>query len=211
MILTWYGHACFQLCSEDGTVVFDPYAPGKVPGLMLPVLTADVVISSHQHGDHYYPEGVKLSGKEPHWYVRQVPAFHDDRNGQLRGENLITILETEHIRVAHFGDLGHDLTEDDLTKIGHVDVIMIPVGGFYTIDAVQAKRIVQQLQPQIVIPMHYRNRESGLQNIAELKAFTDLFQQDEILYLDGQKFELCRPISPAVVVFQWPEAQSQDD
>lgn len=92
MKLIWYGHACFELKSSSGSVVFDPYCPGSVPGLSLPELNADAVICSHGHSDHNCSEAVKLSGREPEFKVTQIPVFHDDRGGRLRGKNLCSIV-----------------------------------------------------------------------------------------------------------------------
>ena len=99
MTITWYGHACFLLESSCGSLVFDPYAPGKVPGWELPALCADKVVCSHGHADHNWAEGVLLSGKPFTGAITQIPSFHDDRGGALRGENLITLVEAEGLRV----------------------------------------------------------------------------------------------------------------
>ena len=106
MTITWCGHACFLLESSCGSVVFDPYAPGKVPGWELPALTADKVVCSHGHADHNWAEGVKLTGRTFTGKLTQIPSFHDDRRGALRGDNLITLVEAEDLRVVHMGDIG---------------------------------------------------------------------------------------------------------
>ena len=137
MKLTWCGHSCFLLESRSGSVVFDPYAPGSVPGLVLPTLRADAVICSHEHADHFYPEGVELSGRKPDFEIRQFDCWHDDARGAKRGKNMMTLVEADGLRVLHMGDLGHMLSPEQLAALGRVDVLMIPVGGFYTIDARQ--------------------------------------------------------------------------
>lgn len=86
MKLTWCGHSCFLLESRSGSVVFDPYAPGSVPGLVLPTLRADAVICSHEHADHFYPEGVELSGRKPDFEIRRFDCWHDDVKGAKRGK-----------------------------------------------------------------------------------------------------------------------------
>lgn len=93
MELTWYGHSCFKLSSAAGSVVFDPYAPGSVPGLTLPPITADAVICSHEHADHAYREGVRLSGGTPAFDLRRYPVFHDEVEGAKRGTNFITVVD----------------------------------------------------------------------------------------------------------------------
>ena len=95
MKLTWCGHSCFLLESRSGSVVFDPYAPGSVPGLVLPTLRADAVICSHEHADHFYPEGVELSGRKPDFEIRQFDCWHDDAKGAKRGKNMMTLVEAD--------------------------------------------------------------------------------------------------------------------
>ena len=129
MKLTWYGHACFLAETAAGSVVFDPYAPGSVPGLTLPPLRADAVVCSHGHRDHAHAAGVTLSGRKPDFTIRAIPSFHDDRSGTLRGENRIHVLEADGLRLVHMGDLGHMLSEEQLAAVGKPDVLLIPVGG----------------------------------------------------------------------------------
>ena len=105
MKLTWYGHSCFLLESAEGSAVFDPYSPGSVPGLALPELRADAVICSHGHSDHNYARGVTLTGRIPAFGLRQLHVFHDGEGGKLRGENTVTLVEAEGLRVVHLGDL----------------------------------------------------------------------------------------------------------
>ena len=110
MKLIWYGHSCFKVICENGTVVFDPYAPGSVPGLELPELKADAVICSHGHSDHCAPEHIILSGHKPEMKLRQIETFHDGKHGELRGRNLISVISSDGISLAHLGDLGHELS-----------------------------------------------------------------------------------------------------
>ena len=111
MKITWYAHSCFLVETESGSAVLDPYAPGSVPGLSLPPLEADLVLCSHEHSDHNYRAGVKLSGKAAELRVEKIQTFHDEKQGALRGPNTIHALEAEGLRVAHLGDLGHRLSE----------------------------------------------------------------------------------------------------
>lgn len=105
MKLIWHCHACFELISADGSVVFDPYSPGSVRGLKLKPLHADCVICSHGHSDHNYASGVELSGSSPKFSLTQIPTYHDGRQGALRGDNLCSVVEAEGMRIAHLGDL----------------------------------------------------------------------------------------------------------
>ena len=199
MKITWYGHACFGLESADGAVVFDPYAPGKVPGWRMPPLTADEVLCSHGHTDHSWAEGVALSGKPFTGEVKKIPSFHDDRGGALRGENTITLVETEGLRVVHMGDIGCQLSEEQLTALGRVDVMMIPVGGHYTVDAAEAWQIVRAVKPAVVIPMHYRGRGFGFPVIGKVEPFLKL--AGNVKEIAGMSWEVDLSIAPATVVF----------
>jgi L-ascorbate metabolism protein UlaG (beta-lactamase superfamily) len=176
MKLTWYGHACFLVETAEGSLVFDPYEPGSVPGLTLPPLRADAVVCSHGHRDHNYTEGVELSGRKPDFTLRSLPCFHDDRHGALRGENRIAVLEAEGLRLAHLGDLGHALSSEQLALLGRIDVLLVPVGGFYTIGPEEAAKLVKTLRPRLAIPMHYRGEGFGYEVIGSAEDFTRHFE-----------------------------------
>jgi len=171
MKITWYGHACFGLETAQGSVILDPYSDGSVPGFGPLRLQADAVLCSHGHGDHSFAEAVTLSGKSPSFAVEDVASYHDDAQGSKRGANIIRIIEAEGMKAVHLGDLGCALTEAQIEKLRGADVLMIPVGGFYTIDAAAAHQIVAQIEPRVVIPMHYRHGERGLQVIAPLEDY----------------------------------------
>ena len=173
MKLTWYGHSCFLLETAEGSVVFDPYAPGSVPGLALPELTADAVLCSHGHRDHGFAEAVRLSGKQPAFRVTAIDSFHDDKRGLLRGKNTIYVVEAEGKRVAHLGDLGHELNEKQLAALGKIDLLLIPVGGFFTIGPEEACAVLEQLQPRVAVPMHYRRGGMGYDVLSTLESFLE--------------------------------------
>ena len=174
MIIRWNGHSCFTLETAQGTVVLDPYAPGSVPGLPELKLKADAVLCSHGHADHNYAQGVALSGRPCAVSVETLPCFHDSVQGAKRGPDLIHILSAEGMRIAHLGDLGHGLDLEQLEKLRGVDVLMIPVGGYFTIDARQAHHIVGELRPRIVLPMHYRGEGFGYEVLAPVGDFLAL-------------------------------------
>ena len=201
MKITWNGHSCFLVETADGSVVFDPYAPGSVPGFHMPQMMADLAICSHGHGDHNFAEGVCLTGKANSLQIRAVDSFHDDRQGSARGKNKITVLEAEGIRLAHLGDLGHELSEEQIAQIGKVDVLMVPVGGFYTIDRVQAKRVSESLQTTIIIPMHFRSGKRGYDVLTTREAFLSQYDEKEIRTLPANVVELTKPLTKQVLVF----------
>ena len=174
MKITWNGHSCFTVSTADGTAVLDPYADQSVPGYRPLKLTADLVLCSHEHSDHNGRACVALSGKPCSITVEEIASWHDEAEGAKRGPNTIHVLGAEGMRIAHLGDLGCELSEEQIGLLQNLDVLMIPVGGFFTIDAGQAVEIVRQLQPRVVIPMHYRQGMHGYPVIATLRKFRAL-------------------------------------
>ena len=144
---------------------------------------------------------VKLSGREPGFKVTQIPTFHDDQRGRLRGENLCTVIEGDGLRIAHLGDLGHPLSGDELSRFGRLDLLMIPVGGVYTIDAAQAKELVEALRPRITVPMHYKCATSGLRNVAPVEDFLRLWPAEDVRLLNGSEYETTAPENKKIIVF----------
>lgn len=202
--LTWHGHACFELSSDAGCIVFDPYANGYFPELPLLRLTADMVISSHRHGDHYAPEAIALTGNEPDATLRQIPCFHDEVRGRKRGDNLISVVELEGRKICHMGDIGHMLSDEQFEFLGDVDVLLIPVGGFYTVDAKTAKALCERINPSVIVPMHYKGEGKGLQNVAPLDDFLSLFPEEDVTFLDKTTVSLDELLNSKVAVFPWP-------
>ena len=202
--LRWNGHACFSLTCRDFTVVFDPYEDNYVPGFGPLDLEADLVLCSHGHGDHCYVQAVQIEegGTSP-FTVTEIHGFHDDAQGAKRGRNTMRIFEAEGLKVAHLGDIGCFPPEEDLEKLKGLDVCMIPVGGFYTIDAAQAKELTELLQPRIVIPMHFRQGDLGLGAIAELDAFTSLYPAAEVSFPGSNTLELTKDSPKGVTVLQY--------
>jgi L-ascorbate metabolism protein UlaG (beta-lactamase superfamily) len=168
MKVKWLGHACFLLTSESGLrIITDPYASG-VYGLDYapPAETADIVTVSHDHSDHNNvaavkgnPQVVQGVGSQQAKGVqfKGVASAHDQSSGKERGANTIFCFALDGLNVCHLGDLGHDLSDQTVAAIGAVDVLLIPVGGNFTIDAAVANRVCQKLAPKVVIPMHFKN------------------------------------------------------
>ncbi len=172
MILTWHGHACFRLETDEGIIVFDPYEDNSVPGLKPLELSADVILCSHQHSDHNAREVVKQTRKMTHFNINAIDSYHDDKQGSLRGKNIIHSVKVNNMHIVHLGDLGHTL--DNPKGLENCDVLMIPVGGHYTINAVEAKEIIDTLKPRIVVPMHYRSETFGYDVISTLDDFLNI-------------------------------------
>lgn len=176
MKLSYLGHACFKIESADGSIIFDPYKDGSVDGFKPLRESADSVLCSHQHADHSGIECVELTGDDYTGNISSIGCFHDDVMGQKRGINTIYIVETEGVRIAHFGDLGHDLTPEMKTALANINIALIPVGGFFTIDAKQAANIVNTIKPKLAIPMHYRGEKFGYDVLGTVTEFTDCFE-----------------------------------
>lgn len=202
MKLTWYGHSCFLLETEQGSVVFDPYEPGYVPGLKLPELEADLCLCSHGHGDHNYTAAVKLSGRQTGLKIFEFPCFHDDKQGQLRGKNLMHLVEAEGRKILHMGDLGHMPGPELIEQLGHVDLMMVPVGGYYTIDAAQAAAVVRTIKPGMAIPMHYKGKGFGFEVLSTVEEFTE--RMDRVKILDTNTLEPQWNECPVTVVLKCP-------
>ena len=184
MLIQHIGHAEFLITTESGfRIVTDPYDAST--GYPVKKLEADGVLVSHHHHDHDavesiagYPQVIDYAGLHtfaPGITVTGIQADHDDAGGTKRGKTLLFLLEAENLRLVHLGDLGTLLDAAQLEALGRVDVLMIPVGGFYTIDAAQAKDVVEQLDPRIVIPMHYRTEYNADWPIHPVDEFTGLF------------------------------------
>jgi len=168
----WAGQSCFQISvsnskEHSAEIVIDPFHDEI--GVKLPSLSADILMVTHDHVDHNNIKDVKpatpggpfvIQGPGEYEikevFVQGIPAFHDDVNGKEKGQNTIYIFEAEDMRFCHLGNLGQkQLTDEQLEKIDRVDVLMIPVGGEYTIDSSSAQKVISQIDPKVVIPMHY--------------------------------------------------------
>ena len=179
MNITWLGHASFLLESGGYRVVLDPCK--GVPGVRDTACEAEVVYCSHEHFDHCYTDEIRLTeGTVSPFSAKQIAAFHDDENGAKRGANTIHILTAEGMTVAHMGDLGHPLSEAQLAEMGMVDVLLLPVGGTYTIDCDGAKAVCDAVKPRLVIPMHYRKDGMGFDVLQTVDEFTALFPPETV-------------------------------
>ena len=190
MEITWLGHSCFKLKGKQATVITDPFSPAT--GYTLGKVTADIVTVSHPHPGHSYVQGVADEPrvlKSPGEYESAgvltvgVHTYHDNEKGAQRGKNTAFVIDVDDVMICHLGDLGHVLTAEQVAEINGVDVLLIPVGNVSTIDAVQAAQIVRQLEPKIVIPMHYKTE-------AEKK---DLETADRFLKEMGVKEAIAQP------------------
>lgn len=183
MEVKWLGHSCFKLTHQGHSVVIDPFQPGSVPGLRDIEETADLVLCSHEHFDHNYAKAVEIpDDAEPEAFkVTKITVCHDDAGGNLRGLSDIHIIEIGGFKAAHFGDIGCALTDEQKEMLKGLDLALVPVGGYYTIDAGQAAALVRELAPVTVIPMHYSSDSYGFDEIGRVEAFTQLFDKKDVL------------------------------
>lgn len=199
MKIKYLGHSSFKLTESTGTsVVTDPYAPEV--GYRMPQVSADAVTVSHHHFDHDYVKAVggdpKIIDKEdsyelPGVEIHAIKSFHDGVRGKKRGENVIFKFRMDGLDICHLGDLGEACTAELIELILPVDVLLIPVGGNYTIDAETAKEYVDRLMPEIVIPMHYRQKDCKI-DIEKVDEFVNLFDDELITEEDTDEIELSR-------------------
>lgn len=180
------GHASFRIRGKGATIVTDPYDASMV-GLKFPKnIEADVVTISHDHNDHNAvstiggqafvvggPGEYEIKGV----HIRGISSFHDGVGGAKRGKNTIYHMEIDNLRLAHLGDLGHTLSSGDIEELGEVDILFIPVGGTFTIDAKAAAQIVHDIEPAIVIPMHYQRAGLNSQVFGDLSPVRDFLKE----------------------------------
>jgi L-ascorbate metabolism protein UlaG (beta-lactamase superfamily) len=162
--IRWHGHSCFEITNKV-TLVTDPH-DGKSIGIHAPNVTGDIILVSHDHYDHNSVKSVEKEWSKvitdtrkrniSNVEIKGIESFHDECCGEKRGSNIIYKFTMENITFCHMGDLGHDLDEDTVQKIGDVDILFIPIGGTFTLDAKQAWRIIKKVKPRIAVPMHYK-------------------------------------------------------
>jgi L-ascorbate metabolism protein UlaG (beta-lactamase superfamily) len=233
LTIRWYGQSFFPVTTSAGTkIVFDPHFIEQYPREMV---AADLVLISHPHADHSAMgriinadkvkvlTGVKGTAKRQQWnridekfrdaHIYSIGTFHDKDSGMTRGRNSCIIVEVDGLRICHLGDLGHELSERQLQSIGEVDILMVPIGGIYTINGTDAKKVVEQIKPKrLILPMHYGT-----------KVFEDLVGPDE--FIEGQrqvqklpdtneievKLGEKPPTSPRIVLLGWTKKKPGDD
>lgn len=206
MRLTYLGHSSFLVETADGTrVIFDPYRHSSFDGAVKygPITQpADVVIVSHAHDDHdaadtipghpkvlIHPASEKVGSVQ----ITGIEVAHDDAGGKKRGKNTITILDDGDIRLVHAGDLGHTLDAATVDAVGRADVLLVPVGGFFTIDHKEAAAVVEQLAPRIVVPMHFKTDKIDFP-IAPVEPF--LATQQTVEREEGSTLEVTKATLP---------------
>jgi len=201
MIIKWLGHSCFLITSERGLrVIMDPYSVGGGISYSSIEETADIVVVSHDHFDHNAvsavrgkPEVVKGSGIKTVRGIqfRGIATYHDTSQGKQRGTNTVFCFTLGDIKLCHLGDLGHLLSQAQINEIGAVDILFIPTGGFYTIDAADASKVCDQLKPKVIIPMHFKTAKcdfpiSGVEDFIRNKKNATKMDSSQIEFKLGE-------------------------
>jgi len=211
MRIRWNGHASFTITASDGMVIVtDPYDPSGYGGVLKyhPVSDkADAVLVSHDHADHNYVEGlsgspqvVKGSGQVKGIQFTGVDTYHDESYGSERGQNVIFAFNVDGINICFVGDLGHQLSPQQIEAIGPVDLLLIPVGGTYTVNAEGAAKVAEALEPKLVIPMHFKTDKCDLP-ISGVDGF--LTQMTNVKRLEKSEIELSPDVLPAAGIEVW--------
>jgi L-ascorbate metabolism protein UlaG (beta-lactamase superfamily) len=203
MKIKYLAHSSFLITADDGTkVITDPYTAGQGFKYAPIEETADIVTVSHDHGDHNNTAGIKgnpqvvrESGTYKGITFKAVPTAHDASGGGERGKNTVMIMVVNGVRVVHLGDLGHFLTDNQVTEIHKVHVLLVPVGGFFTIDAATATEVAEQVRARVIIPMHYKTAKSADLPIEGVDAF--LKNKDNVVRVGGSEVEFTVPTLPA--------------
>jgi L-ascorbate metabolism protein UlaG (beta-lactamase superfamily) len=191
MDITYLGHSSFKLRGKQASIVCDPFDSSV--GLPVPRVSADIVTVSHDHHDHNNVAAVSGTARREQPFVINAPGeyevsgisifgtrtFHDDEKGAQRGLNYVYVIEVDEVSICHLGDLGHVLSDKQVESIGEVDVLLVPVGGVYTIGPKEAIEVINQLQPSIAVPMHYKTERH------DKKMFADLTQIETFLSEGG--------------------------
>lgn len=185
MEISYLGHSSFKIRGKTATLVTDPYSP-EMTDLKFPKVGSDIVTISHQHEDHNKKELIQglpfiISGPGEYEvkgvFIFGISSFHDSSEGSERGPNTIYLIEIEGLRICHLGDLGHKLSDLKLQELNGVDILFIPVGGIFTIGPRQASEVIAQLEPKIVIPMHYNFPGLNMAVFGKMSSLEDFLRE----------------------------------
>jgi L-ascorbate metabolism protein UlaG (beta-lactamase superfamily) len=210
MKLKWLGHSAFVITSDTGIkLITDPYATDDRLSYGEIKESADIVTVSHDHSDHNNvsavrgnPEIVRGTTEIKGIKFRGIPTYHDEAKGQQRGKNTIFCCGVDGAKVCHLGDLGHTLGDKQIAELGGVDILLVPVGGFYTIDAMAANQVCDQLKPRVIIPMHYKTNKcafpiSGVDEFLQGKKNVSRLDASEVELKSGKL-----PADTRIIVLQ---------
>ena len=210
--IRYLGHSGFYVRTKTGRVIFDPFAPEV--GFKMKKVEADVVFVSHGHYDHSYVEGV---GGDPviifgpgEYEVKGVKGrgfktYHDKEKGTKRGENTVYLVQVEDVNLVHLGDLGHVLDERIVEEMGEVEVLFVPVGGFYTMELSDVVKVIEQIEPRIIVPMHYKTKEHAeeFKQVQGIKPFLQEMGVKDYQVVDKLVLKKDTEVDKVVVMERW--------
>jgi L-ascorbate metabolism protein UlaG (beta-lactamase superfamily) len=217
MIITYNGHASFKLKGKNSLVVTDPF--NSSVGFEMPSSSGDVITVSHQHQDHNNTQAVKSTVRRKHPFIIDKPGkyevggvsvfgvktYHDDQQGAERGINYVFTILLDGLRICHLGDLGHELTPEQVGQIGLVDILLCPIGGVYTINPKVAITVIKALEPGIVVPMHFKTPAHNQDVFGELATVQDFLNEYGVEVSTDEKLQIDRarlPEETEVVVLE---------
>lgn len=194
MKITWLGHACFVIETNDVKILTDPFDSSV--GYKIPSVIVDIITESHQHFDHNAHHLIKgkfelIRDPGIHQFknlkITGIKTFHDSESGAKRGQNIVFVFDVEDFRIVHLGDLGHTLNQAQVDQIKPVDILLLPVGGTFTIGPAEAKKVLDQINPHVAIPMHFKTKYIKF-DIAPVEEFTKLCEN--VKYLGNNILEI---------------------
>ena len=207
MTVQWLGHACFRFTHKGYSIIIDPYNSDYINGYPRLSAKADQVLVSHEHFGHNYREGVHLSGRpesESPFEIERLKVPHDFKMGNWRGFCLIHILKADGMKLVHMGDLGTQLSGGEITKLFGADVMMICAGSCTALPSQEAKRATDEVMPNVIIPMHYRNGNRGGHRLETIGDFANHFESEEMIhYYDTDTIEISSGMEPQVAVLKY--------
>jgi L-ascorbate metabolism protein UlaG (beta-lactamase superfamily) len=200
MDITYLGHSSFKIKTRTATVITDPFDPEMV-GLKYSGVEGEIVTVSHEHRDHNATgrvSGIKKIVAGPGEYeimgvsIIGYPSFHDAKEGVERGKNTIYVIEADGLRLAHLGDLGHVLSDDLVNQMGAIDVLMVPVGGKFTIGPKEAAEIVNKIDPYFILPMHFKAAGLNAEQFADIEPVETFLKETGMTVENLPKFTIKR-------------------
>lgn len=207
MTIQWLGHACFRITHNEFSIVIDPYNSDYINGYPKLRVKADQVLVSHEHFGHNYREGVILSGKpetESPFEIETLRVPHDFKMGNWRGYCLIHILKAGGMKIVHMGDLGTQLSGGEISKLFGADVMMICAGSCTALPAQEAKRATDEVMPNVIIPMHYRDGNRGGHRLETVEDFKYYFESDSMFhYYHTDTIQIVSGMEPQVAVLKF--------
>jgi L-ascorbate metabolism protein UlaG (beta-lactamase superfamily) len=181
--IEWLGHSSFKLNYHNYLIVLDPFGDNVVTGLKGVHESAHIVYCSHEHKDHNARENVSLlPHSENPFKVTEINSYHDQSMGSQRGKNKILILQDKEVKCVHLGDIGCMPTDEELDLLMNIDVLMVPIGGHYTLNKEDVVQLIKRIKPKVIVPMHYRTERFGYDVIGGLDDFLKLLNYDVVYY-----------------------------